>query len=169
MGGVLLRRVLGAVPQAQGQAQNRCLKKQPHPAARIQAPEPSCGPGGAGRAVLRQRQVSAPLHWTLNTAGGARMRSRQSGCKVRGGDLDRVCLTEKRRGLRLHNPAGTGSAPAAPGLGLLSEGPGTEPPGAERGPLAQGVRHKHPAQRGSQRAALLPALLGGRWRISLPP
>lgn len=33
LGGVLLRRVLGAVPQAQGQAQNRCLEKQPHPAA----------------------------------------------------------------------------------------------------------------------------------------
>lgn len=60
MGGVLLRRVLGAVPQGQGQAQNRCLKKQPHPAARIQALEPSCGPGGAGRAVLRQRQETWP-------------------------------------------------------------------------------------------------------------
>lgn len=58
------------------------------------------------------------------------MRSRQSGCKVRRGDLERVRLAEKRWGLRLHNAAGTGSAPAAPGLGLLLDGPGTEPPGA---------------------------------------
>lgn len=40
LGGVLLRGFLGAVPQAQGQAQNRCLQEQPHPAARTQAPRP---------------------------------------------------------------------------------------------------------------------------------
>lgn len=40
LGGVLLCGFLGAVPQAQGQAQNRCLQEQPHPAARTQAPCP---------------------------------------------------------------------------------------------------------------------------------
>lgn len=51
------------------------------------------------------------------------MRSPQSECKVHQGDLDRVRLTEKHRGLSLHNPAGTGSAPAAPELQLPQKGP----------------------------------------------
>lgn len=73
-------------------------------------------------AVVHRRQVSTPLPWTLNTAKGASMRSPQSECKVHHGDLDQVRLAEKHWGLSLHNPAGTGSAPAAPGLQLPQKG-----------------------------------------------
>lgn len=70
------------------------------------------------RAVACRRQVSTPLPWTLDTAEGPGMKSPQSECKVHRGDLDQVHLAEKHRGLSLHNPAATGSAPAAPGLQL---------------------------------------------------
>lgn len=120
------------------------------------------------RAAVRRKQVSSPLPWTLNTAEGASMRSPQSECKVHSGDLDQVRLTEKHRGLSLHNPAGTGSAPAAPGLQLPQKGP---VPGvlsrAWLGCVAHGRRSACPV--GTAWAAPLPPQPAGRWRVSPCP
>lgn len=113
--------------------------------SRLRSPRPGrCGGRQEReRAVGCRRQVSTPLPWTLDTAEGPGMKSPQSECKVHRGDLDQVHLAEKHRGLSLHNPAGTGAAPAAPGLQLAQKGP-LAPGGAEQGLSFQVVWHTGP-------------------------
>lgn len=60
MGCAPLCRLLGALPQAQHQAQNRCLEKQPHAAVQVQAAEPPCRQGGVGPSRCAEQAGELP-------------------------------------------------------------------------------------------------------------